>query len=89
MNRIVFTAGWCFAIVGARVSYAEDWPTYRHDNARSGHTSQTLAIDRLHEQWVWRSPQPPQTAWAGPAKWTRMVTATLCRRCAIMTEPSM
>ncbi len=23
----------------------------------------------LTVQWVWKSPQPPQTAWTGPAKW--------------------
>jgi hypothetical protein len=69
MDRILFAAGWFLAVIGVHVSSAEDWPTYRHDNARSGHTSQTLAIDRLQEQWVWHSAQPPQMAWAGPARW--------------------
>jgi len=69
MDRILLAAAWFLAIAGARIFSAEDWPTYRHDNARSGRTSQTLVLDRLHEQWVWHSAQPPQTAWAGPAKW--------------------
>lgn len=69
MDRIMLAAAWFLAFTGARASSAEDWPTYRHDNARSGRTSPTLALDRLQEQWAWHSPQPPQTAWAGPAKW--------------------
>lgn len=44
------------------------WPTYRHDNRRSGVTPESLAFP-LVRQWVWKSPQPPQTAWSGPAKW--------------------
>ena len=48
---------------------AEDWPTFRNDNHRSGKTAQRLDAETLVQQWVWQSPQPPQTAWAGPAKW--------------------
>lgn len=47
---------------------AADWPTYRHDNRRSGVTSAELQFP-LTQRWVWQSPQPPQTAWTGPAKW--------------------
>ncbi len=47
---------------------AQSWTTYRHDNRRSGVTSETLKFP-LEVLWVWRSPQPPQTAWSGPAKW--------------------
>ncbi len=47
---------------------AQSWPTYRHDNRRSGVTKAELRFP-LTEQWVWKSPQPPQTAWTGPAKW--------------------
>jgi len=58
MDWILLAAAWFLAITGARVSSAEDWPTYRHDNARSGRTRQTLVLDRLQEQWVWHSAQP-------------------------------
>ena len=44
------------------------WPTYRHDNRRSGVSREELEFP-LRERWVWQSPQPPQTAWSGPAKW--------------------
>ena len=47
---------------------AEDWPTYRHDNRRSGVSSEQLPA-QLKETWTYKSPAPPQTAWSGPAKW--------------------
>ena len=47
---------------------AEDWPTYRHDNRRSGVTGETLAFP-LTKAWEHQSSEPPQTAWTGPAKW--------------------
>jgi len=49
--------------------HADDWPTFRHDNHRSGRTADTLPAKSLQQQWVWRSAAPPQPAWAGPAKW--------------------
>ena len=48
---------------------AEDWPTHRHDNRRSGITDEEFKPVRLKVRWVWRSPSAPQPAWAGPAKW--------------------
>lgn len=48
---------------------AEDWPTYQHDVRRSGSTGERIEPRELVLQWTWRSPHPPQPAWAGPAKW--------------------
>ena len=48
---------------------AADWPTYRHDNRRSGITNETLSTRSLGLLWSWKSTLPPQSAWAGPAKW--------------------
>ena len=48
--------------------FAQTWPTYRHDNRRSGVTEAELSFP-LSTDWIWKSPQPPQTAWTGPAKW--------------------
>jgi len=45
-----------------------NWPTYRHDNRRSGVTTSDLNFP-LKTRWVYRSSQPPQMAWTGPAKW--------------------
>lgn len=47
---------------------AEDWPTYQHDNRRSGATSENLKFP-LDSSWTFKSQRPPQTAWEGPAKW--------------------
>ena len=51
-----------------RIAHGENWSTYRHDNRRSGVTSDTVLFP-LDPLWVWKSPQPPRTAWSGPAKW--------------------
>lgn len=48
---------------------AEDWSTYMHDNARSGVTTESLAIDELDEEWLYVPPAPPQVAWDGGAPW--------------------
>ena len=48
---------------------AADWPTYRHDNRRSGITNESLSTRSLGLLWTWKSTLPPQSAWAGPAKW--------------------
>ena len=46
-------------------AWAEDWPTYMHDNARSGVTAESLPLP-LREQWICRAPAPPQPAWPDP-----------------------
>ncbi len=47
---------------------AADWPTYRHDNRRSGITPESIPLP-LTLAWTYTSATPPQTAWSGPAKW--------------------
>jgi len=44
---------------------ADDWPTFRHDNARSGCTSEPLAPP-LHLRWALRQAAPPQRVWSPP-----------------------
>ena len=46
---------------------AADWPTYMHDNARSGITDEHLSPP-LHEQWVFVAQHAPQPAWPKPVK---------------------
>ncbi|MBT3376786.1 MAG: PQQ-binding-like beta-propeller repeat protein [Lentisphaerae bacterium] len=41
---------------------AADWPTYRHDNARSGVSPEQLTLP-LHPAWVYRSLRPPAPSW--------------------------
>ncbi len=44
---------------------AEDWPTYRHDVARSGITSENVSLP-LQQCWVFKSPHAPQPGWGDP-----------------------
>ncbi len=43
-----------------------DWPTYLHDNARSGVTSESPQIP-LKEIWVYKSTYEPNPAWPSPS----------------------
>jgi outer membrane protein assembly factor BamB len=49
------------------ITKAEDWPTFMHDNQRSGVTSEQLQPP-LSESWVFKSVHHPQPAWPLPAK---------------------
>jgi len=49
------------------ISGGDDWPTYCHDRARSGVTSERLSLP-LEEAWVHRSRHAPRPAWPAPAK---------------------
>ncbi|MCP4261965.1 MAG: PQQ-binding-like beta-propeller repeat protein [Planctomycetes bacterium] len=48
------------------VSLGDDWPTYNHDKARSGVTSEQLPLP-LSECWQFQANHPPQPAWPPPA----------------------
>jgi len=50
------------AVAGA---VASDWPTYRHDIARTGGTDESLGSP-LTLQWVYTSAHEPRPAWSGP-----------------------
>lgn len=74
-KRLLTFFGTSIALVNAilffncPVAWAEDWPTYMHDNLRSGVTSEELNLNVLSQAWVYISPKPVRTAWAGPAPW--------------------
>lgn len=46
-------------------AWANDWPTYRHDNSRSGVTAETLKPP-LEQCWVFRPRHQPEPAWGEP-----------------------
>jgi len=46
---------------------ADDWPTFMHDNHRSGVTSEQLELP-LSESWVFEAAHRPEPAWPLPAK---------------------
>ena len=56
----------CGLIVSTVAARAADWPAYRHDNARSGCTSESL-VTPLVQDWVYMSVHPPRPAWSPPA----------------------
>jgi len=57
---------WAAGILLASATHAEDWPTYQHDNARSGITSERLRLP-LGEEWTFRARHKPQPAWEEPS----------------------
>jgi outer membrane protein assembly factor BamB len=77
-SRLHLVALIVFCVFGA--ADAEDWPTYMHDNSRSGVTTENLIPDELDEDWIYVSPVPPQVAWDGGAPWDsyRSSGTTIC-----------
>jgi len=50
---------------GCSILYAEDWPAYLHDNARSGVTAEQLP-SALSQKWVFQPLHGPDPAWDIP-----------------------
>lgn len=68
--RIVSACVWWLAAWGGSHEVSgDDWPTYRHDQRRSGVTSEVIEAARLRPVWRWRSALPPSPAWPDAAKW--------------------
>jgi len=51
--------------VAAGLASADDWPTYRHDAARSGVSAESLAAP-FSQDWVHQPTFPPSHAWGDP-----------------------
>lgn len=49
----------------AACSAADDWPTFRHDIARSGWTAEEVPPP-LHLRWAFRQAWAPERVWSGP-----------------------
>ncbi len=54
-------------LVNPGATKADDWPTFMHDNHRSGVTSEQLELP-LSESWVFEAVHRPEPAWPLPAK---------------------
>jgi outer membrane protein assembly factor BamB len=63
----IATTAACWLLAAAGMAPATDWPTYQHDAARSGITTDPLAAG-LVEAWVFRPQSPPSPAWGMPKK---------------------
>jgi len=57
----------CLLVVLVHPAFCQDWPTYMHDNARSGAAQASLELP-LRSQWTFEPQQPPAPAWPGPAR---------------------
>lgn len=44
---------------------ASDWPSYQHDNRRSGITPDQLTAGTLSQKWIFTAKSRPQPAWHG------------------------
>ena len=56
-----------FLAIACSMANAEDWTAYRHDNARSGITVETLTTP-LSLRWTLKPAHAPVTAWMEPAE---------------------
>ena len=52
-------------LAGTMMLHADDWPTYQHDNQRTGVTPEKLGTP-LSLTWTFKSPSPPAKGWAMP-----------------------
>lgn len=59
----------CTAAFAAHSARANDWPSFRHDQHRSGGTAEQLPADQLAAAWAWQSAMPPAPAWPDSARW--------------------
>ncbi|MCP4814563.1 MAG: PQQ-binding-like beta-propeller repeat protein, partial [Planctomycetaceae bacterium] len=59
VRLVVFIA---FLLAGPTISLAGDWPTYAHDNQRTGITTENLSPP-LALQWVFEPAFPPAQGW--------------------------
>ena len=53
------------ALFSCSTASADDWPTYRHDMARSGVSAEQLATP-LQQSWMFESRCAPKPAWGDP-----------------------
>src|SRR3569623_1911262 len=66
MNRLLCWLLFAWMVVGVSSVWAEDWPAYKHDGARSAVTAETLALT-LKRAWNWQG-APPAPAWGEPGR---------------------
>lgn len=64
---VIRVFGLCFFLLFVFPLMAQDWPTYRYDNARSGISGEAISVP-LELDWVYQSRQAPMPAWPEPAE---------------------
>ena len=61
--RVAFVS--VLIVTVASPTWADDWPTYRHDAGRSGISAESLSAP-LSEDWMFVPTFPPSHAWGDP-----------------------
>jgi len=61
--KIILTLSLLSSLIG--LCMASDWPSYQHDNRRSGITPDQLDAANLSQKWVFTAKARPQPAWFG------------------------
>ncbi|MCK4294941.1 MAG: PQQ-binding-like beta-propeller repeat protein [Planctomycetes bacterium] len=67
MNKHAVYAFLCALLSVCGLALGDDWPTFNHDNHRSGLTGERLQLP-LKQAWVFKAPHRPAPAWPPPAK---------------------
>ena len=57
-----------FFAIAVSTLFADDWPTFRHDDMRSGISAEKIDVKQLRPAWSWQSSTSPSMAWGRPAK---------------------
>ena len=65
MGRTIALVSTVILLLVAATAVASDWPTYRHDIARTGCTDESLDSSRAL-QWTYVSAHEPKPAWPAP-----------------------
>jgi len=65
-SRLLTGTALLAAMIAGNICLAENWPSYLHDNTRSGITSERVSFP-LHENWRHQSAHAPKPAWPAPA----------------------
>jgi outer membrane protein assembly factor BamB len=73
MNKNIVILIICFTLSASNSVFSVDWPTMRHDNYRSGVTTEQLTVP-LQQSWLFNPLLPPAPAWSGPAKWDAYIS---------------
>lgn len=66
LSSLALTAVACLLFIPSTAT-AENWPTYRLNNFRSGDTTEVIKLP-LKQKWTVQN-QAPEQAWTGPSKW--------------------
>ena len=61
MKFTVFPVFLFISLGAAALLQSADWPTYRHDNSRSGTTAEKLVAEKLELKWVHRAALAPRS----------------------------